>query len=41
NWLLENMLGRPMFNATKQKELEHPIVEVGKELRGMMSWIKE
>lgn len=40
-WILENKLNRPMFNAMKKKELEHPIVEVGKNLRKMMSWIKE
>lgn len=40
-WILENQLNRPMFNAMKKKELEHPIVEVGKNLRKMMSWIKE
>jgi len=38
-WLVENMIGRPKFNAIKNSELEHPIVEVGKELRSMMSWI--
>lgn len=41
NWLQENQLNRPIFNSIKQSELEHPIVEVGKELRGMMSWIKK
>lgn len=41
NWLLENKLNRPEFNAIKKRELEHPIVAVGKELRGMMSWINE
>jgi len=40
-WILENKLNRPMFNAMNKKELEHPIVEVGKNLRKMMSWIKE
>jgi ketol-acid reductoisomerase len=40
-WILENMSNRPNFNATKRRELEHPIVEVGKNLRGMMSWIKK
>lgn len=41
NWLSENMLNRPVFNSIKRQELEHPIVEVGKNLRGMMEWIKE
>ena len=39
NWLLENQVGRPNFNATRRMEAEHPIEKVGKELRGMMSWI--
>ncbi|MDO5708383.1 MAG: ketol-acid reductoisomerase [Andreesenia angusta] len=41
DWLQENQLNRPVFNSIKQSELEHPIVEVGKELRSMMSWIKK
>ena len=41
DWLSENTLNRPMFNAVKNKELQHPIVEVGKELRSMMKWIEE
>ncbi|MCT4565696.1 MAG: ketol-acid reductoisomerase [Maledivibacter sp.] len=41
NWLSENMLNRPVFNSIKEQELEHQIVEVGKNLRGMMEWIKE
>ena len=39
NWLLENQVGRPMFNARRKMESEHPIEKVGKELREMMSWI--
>lgn len=39
NWLLENMVGRPKFNAMRKMEAEHPIEKVGKELRGMMDWI--
>lgn len=41
NWIVENMTNRAYFNATKRRELQHPIVEVGKKLRGMMSWIKK
>lgn len=40
-WILENQINRPVFSAMKKKELEHPIVEVGKNLRKMMSWIQE
>ncbi|GEP66644.1 ketol-acid reductoisomerase [Clostridium beijerinckii] len=39
NWLLENATNRPGFNARRRMEAEHPIEKVGKELRGMMSWI--
>jgi len=41
NWILENVAGRPYFNARKRQELEHPMVETGKELRNMMSWIQK
>jgi ketol-acid reductoisomerase len=41
NWILENAAGRPYFNARKRQELQHPLVETGKELRGMMSWIQK
>ena len=40
-WILENQINRPQFNAFKKRELEHPIVNVGKELREMMSWIEK
>lgn len=39
NWLNENKINRPQFNAIKKQELEHDIVDVGKRLRGLMSWI--
>ncbi|MDM8534857.1 ketol-acid reductoisomerase, partial [Clostridiaceae bacterium HSG29] len=41
DWLMENKLNRPVFNSSKAKELDHDIVKVGKELRSMMSWLKE
>lgn len=41
NWLIENQVGRPFFNATKNKESEHEIEKVGSELRNMMSWTKQ
>jgi ketol-acid reductoisomerase len=40
-WILENQAGRPVFNALRKQEQEHLIEEVGKELRSMMSWLKE
>jgi ketol-acid reductoisomerase len=38
-WLLENQVGRPVYNARKRQDQEHPIEEVGARLRGMMSWL--
>lgn len=40
-WLLENSINRPAFNAIKKSEAEHPIEEVGKKLREMMPWLKK
>jgi ketol-acid reductoisomerase len=40
-WLTENRVGRPVFNATARRQGEHQIEEVGKRLRGMMSWIRQ
>jgi ketol-acid reductoisomerase len=40
-WILENQAGRPMFNALRKKEAEHPIEAVGKKLRSMMGWLKK
>ncbi|HNX28046.1 MAG TPA: ketol-acid reductoisomerase [Syntrophomonadaceae bacterium] len=39
-WLLENQVGRPRFNALKRQGKEHLIEEVGAELRSMMPWLK-
>ena len=39
-WILENQAGRPMFNAAKKRDMNHPIEVVGKELRAMMPWLK-
>ncbi|MEN6641663.1 MAG: ketol-acid reductoisomerase [Armatimonadia bacterium] len=40
-WILENMTGRPCFNALLREGDEHPIVEVGQRLRAMMPWLKK
>jgi ketol-acid reductoisomerase len=39
SWILENQAGRPFFNTKRQRETEHPIEVVGKELRAMMPWL--
>lgn len=40
DWLLENKVGRPNFNARRRIEKEHQLEKVGSELRKMMSWIE-
>jgi ketol-acid reductoisomerase len=40
-WILENQAGRPVFNALRRIESEHPIELVGQELRKMMPWLKK
>jgi ketol-acid reductoisomerase len=39
-WILENQANRPVFNALRRMEAEHPIEEVGKKLRSLMSWLQ-
>ena len=38
-WVLENQAGRPSFLSMRRMHAEHPIEQVGKELRSMMSWL--
>ena len=38
NWLLENQIGCPNFNAMRRIEAGHQLEKVGTELRKMMSW---
>jgi ketol-acid reductoisomerase len=40
-FILENQVGRPVFEKYREIEKAHPIEEVGKRLRDMMSWIRE
>jgi len=39
NWILENQVGRPQFNALRRQNADHLIEKVGRELRSMMSWL--
>jgi ketol-acid reductoisomerase len=39
DWMLENAAGLPSFKATRRRQAEHPIEEVGGKLRAMMPWI--
>ena len=40
-WVLENQANQPVLGALRRREEEHPIEEVGKNLRSMMSWLDE
>ena len=40
DWVLENQANRASFLATRKRDADHPIEEVGKRLRAMMSWIQ-
>ena len=40
-WIAENDEGRPRFNRLRRENDEHPIESVGKELRDMMSFLKD
>jgi ketol-acid reductoisomerase len=40
-WILENQVGRPAFNAMRRREQDHLIEQVGKKLRAMMPWIRQ
>ena len=39
-WLDENSNGREKFMAMRQKDAEHPVEKVGRELRSMMTWLE-
>jgi ketol-acid reductoisomerase len=41
NWLTENQVGRPNFNAMRRQDADHPAEVIGKELRAMMPWLKK
>jgi ketol-acid reductoisomerase len=40
-FIVENMVGRPVFEKYRETEKAHQIEEVGGRLRGMMSWIRD
>jgi ketol-acid reductoisomerase len=40
-FVLENQSGKAGFTAMRRREAEHPIEEVGKDLRAMFSWLKK
>jgi ketol-acid reductoisomerase len=38
-WIAEDDAGRPNFTKWREQAAHHPIEEVGRKLRGMMSWV--
>ena len=40
DWMQECKAGQPSFKATRRRNAEHQIEEVGERLRSMMPWIK-
>jgi ketol-acid reductoisomerase len=41
DWILENRVGRPHFNAMKRMGAETQLVKVGRELRGQMTFLSK
>ena len=41
DWMLECKAGQPSFKATRRRNAEHSIEQVGEKLRAMMPWIAE
>ena len=39
-WVAEHAAGKPRFNEFRKEGAAHPIESVGKELRGLMPWLK-
>ena len=39
DWMLENRVHQTSFKATRRRNAEHSIEQVGEQLRGMMPWI--
>ena len=39
DWMLENKVNQASFKATRRRNADHNIEEVGRNLRGMMPWI--
>lgn len=40
-FVLENLSGKAGFTAMRRREAEHPIEDVGEDLRAMFSWLKK
>ena len=40
-WILENQAGRPSFDKLRSEGKAHPIEEVGRRMRELMSWLRD
>ena len=40
-WIVENQAGQPKFKALRERNIQHPITNVGKEIRAMMGWLDQ
>jgi ketol-acid reductoisomerase len=40
-FVLENQAGKPGFTAMRRHEADHPIEDIGQDLRAMFSWMKQ
>ncbi|HOV51948.1 MAG TPA: ketol-acid reductoisomerase, partial [Methanothrix sp.] len=40
-WILESQAGLPVKKSLEKIESEHPLEQVGSQLRSMMSWMKK
>ena len=40
-WISENRAGAPFFKATRRREQQHGVEQIGRGLRKMMTWINE
>lgn len=41
DFILENQSNNAFMNATRRNEAEHPLEQVGSQLRELMHWIKK
>jgi ketol-acid reductoisomerase len=40
-WILENQANRPSFEKLRSEAKEHPIEEIGRQIRDLMSWLRD
>ena len=40
-WILENQAGRPSFEKLRTEAKAHPIEEIGRQIRELMSWLRD